>query len=61
MNVIKQESQHDIICSSVKKGTNLLLTHGFGDELILDKQGAKELIELLNGFVNEIQTTNNSE
>ena len=52
MDVIKQESQHDIICSSVKKGTNLLLTHGFGDELILDKQGAKELIDLLKEFLN---------
>ena len=61
MNVIKQESQDDIICNAVKNGTSLLLTHGFGDELILDKQGAKELIELLKGFVNEIQTTNNSE
>ena len=60
MNVIKQESQHDIICRSVKKGTNLLLTHGFGDELILDKQGAKELIDLLKEFLNEIQTTSNS-
>ena len=60
MNVIKQESQHDIICSSVKKGTNLLLTHGFGDELILDKQGAKELIDLLKEFLNEIQPKNKS-
>ena len=61
MKVIKQESQHDIICSSVKNGTSLLLTHGFGDELVLDKQGARDIIELLKGFVNEIQTTSNSE
>lgn len=51
MKLIEQDFEQDIICDSVKNGTNLLLTHGFGDEFILDKQGAKHLIEVLKEFV----------
>ena len=55
MRVIDQESESSVICEKIKKDTKLLLSHGFGDELILDKQGAKQLIKVLQEFVDENQ------
>lgn len=53
MRVIEQESESSVICEKIKKDTKLLLSHGFGDELILDKLGAKQLIEVLKEFIND--------
>lgn len=50
---IKQTTKKDVLVEHVDKGSILLLSHGFGDELLIDKEGAKKLIEVLLEFVEE--------
>lgn len=50
---IEQEVTDNFHVKKIDKESRLLLSHGFGDELIIDKQGAKQLIEVLKEFINE--------
>lgn len=50
---IEQGITDDFTVEKIDKKSRLLLSHGFGDELIIDHMGAKQLIEILKEFVDE--------
>lgn len=52
---IKQDFTSDFVVEKIRNDKQLLLSHGFGDELIIDKAGAEQLIKVLERFVNEQQ------
>lgn len=53
MQKIEREITESFTVNKIRKDKQLLLSHGFGDELIIDKQGSAELIEVLQEWVNE--------
>lgn len=53
MQKIEQEITESFTVNKIRKDKQLLLSHGFGDELIIDKHGAIELIKVLQEWVNE--------